>query len=242
METKFARQIAARRSEGQHARARQKMIERLLLYRIDTEAARAAIGEQFDLSAVGPANEAQSTLAITQLARSRADIALHPAIIQRVPVFRLDDRAVRRLRRKRLWPVHAPIMRSRQICGAPASARNRCSLQSLAGAGAFVAHWQKESNEAWSAGLIRICHPSAQACCCIATAAQAWKFSWFTLADPSGRKRTKVPGRCPRGSSTRANKSSLAHGASSGKRPDSNLRQAAPSSISGPTANRAASA
>jgi hypothetical protein len=111
--TELARQIAPGRPEGQHARARQEMIERLLLYRIDTETARAAIGEQFDLSAFGPANEAQSTLAFAQLARSWADIALHPAIVQGVPVLRLDDRAVRSLRRKRLWPVHAPIMRPR---------------------------------------------------------------------------------------------------------------------------------
>jgi hypothetical protein len=113
MEAKFTGQIAPGRPEGQHARARQEMIERLLLDRIDTEAARAPIGEELDLSAFGPANEAQSTLALVQLARSRADIALHPAIVQRVPVLRLDDRAVRSLRRRGLWTIHAPIMRPR---------------------------------------------------------------------------------------------------------------------------------
>jgi len=99
------------------------MIERLLLYRIDTETAGAAIGEQFDLPIFGTANETQSTLALAQLARSWADIALHPAIVQRVPVLRLDDRAVRSLRRKRLWPVHALIMRLQIICGAPGGAQ-----------------------------------------------------------------------------------------------------------------------
>jgi hypothetical protein len=94
IETELAGQIASGRSERQNTRARQEMIERLLLNGIDTEPARAAIGEQLDPSSFGPANEAQSPLAIAQFAGSWAHIALHPAVVQRVPVAGFDDRAV----------------------------------------------------------------------------------------------------------------------------------------------------
>jgi len=67
------------------------MIERLLLDRIDAEAARAPIAEELDPSCFRTSHEAQAALAIAQLAGSRTHIALHAPIIQRVPVAGLDD-------------------------------------------------------------------------------------------------------------------------------------------------------
>src|SRR5262249_60670977 len=97
-EAKLTGQIASRGPEGQHARARQEMIERLLLDRIDAEAARAAITEELDLPCLRPPHEAQAALPIAQLAGPRAHVALHTPILQRVPVARFDDGAVCRSR------------------------------------------------------------------------------------------------------------------------------------------------
>jgi len=76
----LAGEIAAGRAERQHGRAGQEVIERLFLDRIDAEPARAAVGEQPDLAAFGPANKAQAALSVVHLARTRAHIALHPTV------------------------------------------------------------------------------------------------------------------------------------------------------------------
>src|SRR6516165_6670390 len=89
--TKFARQIAAGRTEGENTRARQEMIERLFLYGIDAEPTRAAIAEELDPPGFRASHETQPTLPIAQLAGPRTHIALHPPIVQRVPVRGFDD-------------------------------------------------------------------------------------------------------------------------------------------------------
>src|SRR5438105_4996270 len=96
MKTELAGQIAAGRPEGQHTRSGQEMVERFFLDRVDAKAARAAVAEQLDTSCLRATHEAQASLPIAQLAGSRAYVALHTAVVQRVPVARVDDRAFRR--------------------------------------------------------------------------------------------------------------------------------------------------
>src|SRR3974390_598070 len=97
-EAKFAGEIASGRPEGKYARAGQEVVEGLLLDRIDTEAARAAGAEQLDPAALCPSHEAQPTLTVAQLAGPGTHVALHPPIVQRVPIPRIDDRGVCRSR------------------------------------------------------------------------------------------------------------------------------------------------
>src|SRR5256886_14191425 len=72
------------------------MVERFFLDRVDAKAARAAVAEQLDTPCLRATHEAQASLPITQLAGSRAHVALHTAVVQRVPVARVDDRAFSR--------------------------------------------------------------------------------------------------------------------------------------------------
>ena len=66
------------------------MIEWFLLDRIDAEAAGSAIGRENHLVARPPAHETKSTLSFMQLAESRAEIALHTAVLQPMPIARWD--------------------------------------------------------------------------------------------------------------------------------------------------------
>ena len=81
-----ARQVAARGSEGQHRAAGQEVIERLLLDRIHAEPARPTVRGQHDLVSHPAPNEAQAPLALVQPTGPRAYIALHPAVVQLMPV------------------------------------------------------------------------------------------------------------------------------------------------------------
>jgi len=62
------------------------MIEWLFLDRIDAEAARAAVGGQDDLVIASAAHETQAALAVTQFAKTRAQVALQSTIVESVPV------------------------------------------------------------------------------------------------------------------------------------------------------------
>ena len=55
----WQRQVAAGRAEGEHRRARQEVVERLLLDRVDAEAAGAAVGGEHDLAVVCAARTKQ---------------------------------------------------------------------------------------------------------------------------------------------------------------------------------------
>ena len=67
------------------------MVERLLLDRVDAEAAGAAVREELDAAVFAAAHETQAALAFVQLARARTHVALHAAIVERVPVAGVDD-------------------------------------------------------------------------------------------------------------------------------------------------------
>ena len=83
----LAGQIAAGSAKRQHRRTRQEMVERLFLDRIDAKAAGTAITGQDDPAVVTAAHKAQALLALVQLAIARADIALQPPVIKRMPVL-----------------------------------------------------------------------------------------------------------------------------------------------------------
>src|SRR5690606_24022106 len=77
-----ARQVAAGGPERQHRRARQEVVERLLLDRVHAESARAAVGGEHDLVVHAAADKAQTALALPQLAGAGADVTLDPAVRQ----------------------------------------------------------------------------------------------------------------------------------------------------------------
>ena len=86
----LAGQIAARGAEGEHRRARQEVVERLLLDRIDAETRGATVGGQQQLIAPARTHEAEAPLALVQPAIARADVALNAAVVQPVPVAGRD--------------------------------------------------------------------------------------------------------------------------------------------------------
>src|SRR5262249_24312250 len=78
----LAGEIAAGGPERQHGRARQEMVERLFLDRVDAKAGRAAIGREHHLIAAADAHEAEPALALVQLAVTRADVALDASALR----------------------------------------------------------------------------------------------------------------------------------------------------------------
>ncbi len=89
--TELAGQVAAGRAKRKDGASGQKMVERLFLDRVDAEAARTAIGEEFDTTGFGAANEAKSSLAVVHTTSPRTDVALHATVRQGVPVARCND-------------------------------------------------------------------------------------------------------------------------------------------------------
>src|SRR5262249_46867195 len=75
----------------------EKVVERLLLDRIDAKAGGAAVRGEQDLVVLARAHEAQAALAFVQLAVARAQVALETAVLQSMPVaarHALDDRLI----------------------------------------------------------------------------------------------------------------------------------------------------
>src|SRR5262245_42990701 len=87
------------------------MVQRLLLDRVDAEAARTAVRGQHDLTVPAGAYETETALAFVQLAVTGAQITLHPTVLEPVPVAGGDDGGVRGLRcarhRQRVSPVRS---------------------------------------------------------------------------------------------------------------------------------------
>ena len=81
-----ASQVAPGGAEGEHRRAGQEVVERLLLDRIHAESARAAVGGEHDPLAFAGADEAHAALAVVQSAVPRADLAADAAVGQRAEV------------------------------------------------------------------------------------------------------------------------------------------------------------
>jgi hypothetical protein len=83
----LAGQVAAGGAEGEDRRAGEEVVERLLLDRIDAEAARPAPGLQDDLVVLTGAHEAEPALSFEQLAEPGTDVALDAPVFQGMPVL-----------------------------------------------------------------------------------------------------------------------------------------------------------
>src|SRR5262249_7360321 len=90
----LAGQVAAGGAEREDRGAGQEVVQRLLLDRIDAEAARPAIGREDDLVVQPGAHEAEPALPLPQLAEARAEVALDALAVDRVPVLGGDDARV----------------------------------------------------------------------------------------------------------------------------------------------------
>ena len=98
--TEITREVAARRPEGQHRGAGQKMVERLLLDRIDTETRGPAISGQHDRVILARPHETQPARALLQLAKAGAHLALHAPILEHRPMLGRHDRPLAGNRRR----------------------------------------------------------------------------------------------------------------------------------------------
>src|SRR5207302_7365645 len=81
-----AAEVAPGRSEREHRRTREEVIERLLLDRIDAEPARPSVSRQDDLVLLPRPDETEAALPFVQRAVARADVALDASVVERVPV------------------------------------------------------------------------------------------------------------------------------------------------------------
>ncbi len=89
-----AGEIAARRPERENRRAGKKVVERLLLDRVDAESGRPAVAGELHPRAVltRAAHEAQAPLSRANLAEARAQAALDPPILELRPISDIDAR------------------------------------------------------------------------------------------------------------------------------------------------------
>jgi hypothetical protein len=81
----LARQVAAGGAEAEHSAAREEVVERLLLDRVDAEARAASVGGEHHRVADALAHEAHAALALVQPAVARTQVALDAAIVEPVP-------------------------------------------------------------------------------------------------------------------------------------------------------------
>src|ERR1700737_4728557 len=91
---KLAGEVAPRSAERQHRRTRQEVVERLLFHRVDAEPARPPVAGELHLIVDPTADEAQAALAFVKFAGARTDVALNPAVVEAMPVFRRDGEPV----------------------------------------------------------------------------------------------------------------------------------------------------
>ncbi len=83
-----AAQVAPGRTERQHRRPRQEMVQRLLLDRVHAVAAGAPVGRQHDRVLLAHPHEAEPPLSLVQAAGPRAHITLDPPVTGAMPVPR----------------------------------------------------------------------------------------------------------------------------------------------------------
>eukprot|EP00754_Rhynchopus_humris_P048933 Rhum_TRINITY_DN8079_c0_g1::Rhum_TRINITY_DN8079_c0_g1_i1::g.26081::m.26081 len=88
---KLAAQVAADRAKGQHARAREKVVERFLFNRIDADAACASVGVERHPSPFVATHDAAPPLPFFELAEVRTHVALDHLLVDAAPVLRRVD-------------------------------------------------------------------------------------------------------------------------------------------------------
>jgi hypothetical protein len=84
---KLAGEIAAGGAKRQYRSAWQEMIQGLLFDRIDAKTTRSAISVKDNLVILAGPDKTKPLLAIPEFAKPRADLTLHPAIIQLAPIL-----------------------------------------------------------------------------------------------------------------------------------------------------------
>ena len=92
--TEATSEVAASRPKRQHRGPRIEVVQRLLLDGVDAEAAGAAVGRENHFAVQAAADEAQPTLALAKPAEARAQIALHAAVVELMPVASRDDAGI----------------------------------------------------------------------------------------------------------------------------------------------------
>src|SRR5262249_20725404 len=80
-----AAEIAARGAEGEHARAREVGVERLLLHTDDAEPRSPAVACRHHLVSHALPDEAEAALSLGEAAVAGAEIALDPSVLEAVP-------------------------------------------------------------------------------------------------------------------------------------------------------------
>ncbi len=70
------------------------MVQRFFFNRIDRQSARATIGGGDQLVALPPPDIAQAVMPLIHAAVSRAQVALNPAVVPQMPVFRRFHNAI----------------------------------------------------------------------------------------------------------------------------------------------------
>ncbi len=63
-----------------------KVVERLFLDRVDTEAGRSSVGSEYHLLTLAHTHKAGTALSFMQPAIARTQVALHSAIVEKMPV------------------------------------------------------------------------------------------------------------------------------------------------------------
>src|SRR5690606_1336970 len=86
--TELAREIAPGRAKREDRRAGEEMVQGLLLYGIDAEAARSSVRRQYDLATRIGANKTKPPLPFMQLARPGTQCTFHATVPQCLPMTR----------------------------------------------------------------------------------------------------------------------------------------------------------
>jgi hypothetical protein len=88
---KPAAEVASGRSEGQHTRTGIKVVERLLLDRIDAKTGSPPVAGQHHAFIVSLSNETKAALIRTQFAFARAEVSLDATVSKPVPPLSAHD-------------------------------------------------------------------------------------------------------------------------------------------------------
>lgn len=107
------------------------MMQRLFFDRVDAEPARPSIRRQDHLILLPGTNKTEPLLSLLQFAIARTEVALDAPIIERMPIFRWDDRGRFRHCRKKLSCDHHEVRALYQVIGIDAGPRSKSLLHAM---------------------------------------------------------------------------------------------------------------
>ena len=88
---KVAGEVAARGAEGKNRRPGKKVVEWFLFDGVDTESTRPAVGREYDFPVLTGSDKAHPALSVPKFTITGTHVALDPAILNFMPVFRIYD-------------------------------------------------------------------------------------------------------------------------------------------------------